>query len=152
MIRVVDKLREHQSPTPSKWREKAEYRRANKEWLRRSQQIAMMMYDKMEQISMTQTALATRMGCSQQYVSKVLKGTENLSIGIIMPFSLTIFVQKVPSSAVILQVSLFSHVYSQKYYRSLYYREFSSFEILPLSIYFSLEYDHEKRQGHRNDV
>ena len=80
MIRVVDKLREHQSPTPSKWREQAEYRRANKEWLRRSQQIAMMMYDKMEQISMTQTALATRMGCSQQYVSKVLKGTENLSI------------------------------------------------------------------------
>lgn len=30
MIRVVDKLREHQSPTPSKWREKAEYRRATK--------------------------------------------------------------------------------------------------------------------------
>lgn len=30
MKTVVDKLREHASETPSKWREEAEFRRANK--------------------------------------------------------------------------------------------------------------------------
>jgi antitoxin component HigA of HigAB toxin-antitoxin module len=80
MTNAIDKLREHRSPTPSKWREKAEYRRSNKEWLRRSQQIAMIMYEKMEATGITQATLAERMGCSQQYVSKVLKGNENLYI------------------------------------------------------------------------
>lgn len=53
---------------------------ANKSWLRYSQRIAMMMLDKMEELGMTQKLLAEKMGCSQQYVSKVLKGRENLSI------------------------------------------------------------------------
>ena len=43
----------------------------------------MMMLDKMEEIGLTQKSLAERMGCSQQYVSRVLKGTENLSIATI---------------------------------------------------------------------
>lgn len=40
----------------------------------------MMMLDKMESLGLTQKSLADKMGCSQQYVSRVLKGTENLSI------------------------------------------------------------------------
>ena len=74
---IVSKLKEHQSVTPSKWRENAEWR---KSWLRYSQHIAMMMLDKMEKTGMTQKRLAELMGCSQQYVSKVLKGQENLSL------------------------------------------------------------------------
>lgn len=31
-------------------------------------------------MGLTQKAVAKRMGCSQQYISRVLKGTENLSI------------------------------------------------------------------------
>ena len=77
---IVDKLKEHNSSTPSKWREKAEWRQANKSWLRYSQRIAMMMLDKMDELGLTQKSLAERMGCSQQYISRVLKGTENLSI------------------------------------------------------------------------
>ena len=38
------------------------------------------MLDKMEVLGLTQKALAEQMGCSQQYISRVLKGTENLSI------------------------------------------------------------------------
>ena len=38
------------------------------------------MLDKMEQLHLTQKSLAERMGSSQQYVSKVLKGQENLSL------------------------------------------------------------------------
>lgn len=54
--------------------------RANKEWLRYSQNIAMRMLDKMEAEGITQKQLAERMNCSQQYVSKILKGCENLSL------------------------------------------------------------------------
>lgn len=77
---IVSKLKEHQSSTPSKWRENAEWRMANKSWLRYSQRIAMMMLDRMEELHMSQKQLSELMGCSQQYVSKVLKGQENLSL------------------------------------------------------------------------
>ena len=77
---IISKLKEHQSATPSKWRENAEWRMKNKSWLRYSQHIAMMMLDKMEEKGMTQKRLSELMGCSQQYVSKVLKGQENLSL------------------------------------------------------------------------
>lgn len=77
---IVTKLKEHQSATPSKWKENAEWRIANKSWLRYSQHIAMLMLDKMEELGMTQKKLSELMGCSQQYISKVLKGQENLSL------------------------------------------------------------------------
>ncbi|MDE6755418.1 MAG: helix-turn-helix transcriptional regulator [Muribaculaceae bacterium] len=77
---ILSKLHEHQSPTPSKWKENAEWRIANKSWLRYSQKIAMMMLDRMEELGLTQKSVAEKMGCSQQYISRILKGTENLSI------------------------------------------------------------------------
>ena len=77
---VIARLKEHQSPTPSKWRESAEWRMQNKSWLRHSQRIAVKMLEKMDELSMTQKQLADMMGCSQQYVSKVLKGQESLSL------------------------------------------------------------------------
>ena len=80
MDAVVKRLEAYSSPTPSNWREEAEERQANKEWLRYSQMIAMKMLDRMEELGLTQKKLAERMGCSQQYVSKVLRGKENLSL------------------------------------------------------------------------
>ena len=60
---IVSKLKEHQPSTPSKWRENAEWRMANKSWLRYSQQIAMMMLDRMEELHMSQKHLSELMGC-----------------------------------------------------------------------------------------
>lgn len=80
MKNIQGKLREHVSPTPSKWRKEAEARHENRGWLYYSQYIAMMMLDRMEALGLTQKSVAERMGCSQQYISRVLKGTENLSI------------------------------------------------------------------------
>lgn len=80
MDRVLDKLRQYHSPTPSRWREEAEKRRENKHWLRHSQRIAIKVLSKMKEEGITQTQLAERMGCKQQYVSKILKGRENLSL------------------------------------------------------------------------
>ncbi len=49
-------------------------------WMLYSQMIAAIMAIRMEELCMTQKALAVKMHCSQQYVSKVLKGRENLSL------------------------------------------------------------------------
>ena len=80
MSTIEEKLREHAPETPSKWREKAEWRQKNKSWLRYSQHIAIKMLEKMNELGLTQKALAERMDRSQQYISKVLRGQENLSI------------------------------------------------------------------------
>ena len=77
---IVSKLKEHQASSPSKWRENAEWRVANKSWLRYSQHIAMLMLDRMEELDITQKQLSELMGCNQQYISKVLKGQEKLSL------------------------------------------------------------------------
>ena len=49
-------------------------------WMCHSQAIAATMSNRMEELGMTQRALAEKMNCTQQYVSKVLKGRENLSL------------------------------------------------------------------------
>ena len=77
---TLEFLKAHQSETPSKWREEAEWRRDNWSWLRHSQKIAVKVLLQMKQEGLTQKALAERMDCSQQYVSKILKGKENMSL------------------------------------------------------------------------
>ena len=96
---AVTRLREHLSATPSKWRENAEWRMKNKSWLRYSQRIAMMMLDKMEEMNMSQKQLSEMMGCSQQYISKVLKGQENLSLETISKIEGCLGIQILPTSA-----------------------------------------------------
>ena len=78
--KTLEFLEAHKSETPSKWREEAEWRRANASWLRHSQMIAVKVLMRMKQEHMTQKTLAERMNCTQQYVSKILKGTENMSL------------------------------------------------------------------------
>ena len=93
MAEVVSKLEQFQSSTSSCWREKAERRQNNKTWIRYSQKIAMKMLDKMEEMHLNQTQLAERMECSQQYVSKVLRGQENLSIETIVKIEQALNIQ-----------------------------------------------------------
>ena len=78
--KTLEFLEAHQSETPSTWREEAEWRRDNWAWLRHSQKIAVKVLLQMKQMGLTQKALAERMDCSQQYVSKILKGKENMSL------------------------------------------------------------------------
>ena len=80
MSTVEERLRKYAPTTPSRWREKAAWRKQNKPWLRYSQLVAIKMLEQMETEGLTQSALAERMDCSQQYISKILKGQENLSI------------------------------------------------------------------------
>lgn len=78
--KTMQYLEQHQSETPSKWREEAEWRKKNRDWLRYSQRIAIILLFYMKKEGLTQTAMAERLGCTQQYVSKILKGSENLTI------------------------------------------------------------------------
>ena len=78
--KTLEYLEQHQSKTPSKWREEAEWRRKNKAWLRHSQHIAITVLSYMKSENLTQTAMAERLNCTQQYVSKILHGNENLSL------------------------------------------------------------------------
>lgn len=73
-------LREHLSTTPSKWKEKAEWRRANMDWLPYSRKIAIKIAMALDEQGLSQKQLSERMNCSPQYVSRLLKGEENLSL------------------------------------------------------------------------
>ena len=80
METIIKNLNKHKSSTPSKWKDEAKKRMENRRWLSYSQEIAMFLHDKMEELELTQTALAERMNCTQQYISRILKGNENLSL------------------------------------------------------------------------
>lgn len=75
-------LRNHSSPTPSTWREEAEANRLAKidGWLAYSRKIAIKAAIAMKQQNLSRTDVANRMNCSPQYVSRLLKGEENLSL------------------------------------------------------------------------
>jgi len=82
MKKVIDKelsvLEKHEVRT--EWREKAEWRRENGRWLRYSGFIALTVMRRLEELKMSQKELAKKMNCSPQYVSKLLKGSENLTL------------------------------------------------------------------------
>lgn len=54
-----------------------------KSWFNHSQMIANIMSARMKELGMTQKMLAEKMNCTQQYISKILKGHENLSLEVI---------------------------------------------------------------------
>ena len=79
-MKTIDILNKYKSDTASKWREEAEYRRRNARWLRYSAMIALQVRDRMSQIGMTQVVLAEKLGCTQQHISMLLKGKNNLTL------------------------------------------------------------------------
>lgn len=80
MSRAIEFLEAHQSPTPSRWREDAQWRRDNEYWLKYSRFITLQVLRTMDEQSVTQVELARRMGCTQQYVSNLLKGSSNMTL------------------------------------------------------------------------
>ena len=51
-----------------------------KDWAQYSQWIAAAMSKRMSELGLTQKMLAKKMNCTQQYISKILKGKENMSL------------------------------------------------------------------------
>lgn len=86
-------MESHQSETPSGWKSEAEWRRKNKAWLRHLQHIAVKVLLFMKQKQLTQNFMAQRLGCTQQYVSKNIKGKENMSLETLTKLEQTMGIQ-----------------------------------------------------------
>lgn len=68
------------SNEPSKIHEIMAFRKANKAWLSKSMRIAVTVLSALRDKKISQNELAEKMGVSPQYVSKILKGQENLTL------------------------------------------------------------------------
>ncbi len=81
-MKTIDKelsvLQKHEVKT--NWREKAQWRQENRRWLRYSGYIALAVIKRLKELDMSQKELAEKMNCSPQYISKMLKGNENLTL------------------------------------------------------------------------
>lgn len=75
-----EKFMELVSEIDTKTEEKANWRIANRQWLRVSQDIAFGILERLDELAWTQKDLAEKMGVSPQYVNKLVKGSENLTL------------------------------------------------------------------------
>jgi transcriptional regulator with XRE-family HTH domain len=65
---------------PSNWMDQVEYYEKNKAWLDKSAEIAVRILSALRKLSLSQKDLAEMTGVSPQYINKVVKGQENLSL------------------------------------------------------------------------
>lgn len=76
-IEVLNRLTECEE---SGFVERARERRSNAQWLKKSAQIAVRVLRRLKEMNMSQKDLAVKLGVAPQYVSKVVKGQENLTL------------------------------------------------------------------------
>lgn len=79
MSKALEFLKEHESATPSRFVEEAQWRRENQGWLKWSRNVALSLIDYMQSNNMTRAGLANKLGVTPQYVSKLLSGKVNFS-------------------------------------------------------------------------
>ena len=77
--KVIKFLESHENEEPSRFIEEAAWRKENASWLRWSRQLAITLIGYMQDNGMKRADLASKLGVTPQYVSKLLSGTENLS-------------------------------------------------------------------------
>lgn len=76
----TEKLASVAKPRSEEAKERARFRKENREWLRMSQEIALCLHYYLRNAGLTQKDLADKMGVSAVYVGKLLKGGENLTL------------------------------------------------------------------------
>jgi transcriptional regulator with XRE-family HTH domain len=62
------------------WKDRADYKKENRAWLRKSADVALKILDALDRMNITQVELANRLNVSRQHVSKIIKGQENLTL------------------------------------------------------------------------
>lgn len=77
---IADRLDRLAEKGSTKWIEVGNYRQANNVWLRKSALIALRILRVLRDKGITQKDFAALLGVTPQYVSKILKGQENLSL------------------------------------------------------------------------
>jgi len=77
---VADRLDRLAEKGSTKWIDDGNYRQANSAWLHKSALIALRILRVLREKGISQKDLATMLDVSPQYVSRTLKGRENLSL------------------------------------------------------------------------
>src|SRR4030042_1324212 len=75
-----ERFKKYISQGSSNWMEQADFYENNEEWLDKSALIAIKILSTLRSQSITQKVLAENIGVSPQYINKVVKGNENLSL------------------------------------------------------------------------
>lgn len=92
----VEKLKRVAEPVLEQTQKSMEFRRENRDWLLKSSKIALAIRRELRIRRMSQQDLAALMGVSPQYVGRVLKGRENLTLETISGFERALGVEIVP--------------------------------------------------------
>jgi ribosome-binding protein aMBF1 (putative translation factor) len=87
------------SPEISDFEKKALWRKENKNWLRKSSAIAIKVHSAIICKGISQKAFAEKMGVSAQYITKILKGNENLSLETISKLETALGIQLIEISS-----------------------------------------------------
>lgn len=118
----LQKLNKVLSNQKSTWQEEATWREENEEWLSQSFDIAVLVLHTLKEKSMTQKDLAEKLNVSPQFINKVLRGQENLSLETICKLSRALGIKliKVVDSAPVKNIK---YDYEQAYQISELYRK-----------------------------
>ena len=77
---IKERIKSYVLDEPSNWMEQADRYESNKGWMDKSALIAIKILSTLRTQSITQKTLADNIGVSPQYINKVVKGQENLSL------------------------------------------------------------------------
>lgn len=78
-MNLQEKINRLTSNRPSEWKQEAAERIAAQGWKRNSRAVALRVLSVLQERKMNQSALAALMGVSQQQISKIVGGKENLT-------------------------------------------------------------------------
>lgn len=84
MSKIQDQLKKLGSENPpSNWRDKVQYRKENKDWLKKSGRIALKVLDILEEKGWSQAKLARELDVTPQQVTKIVRGTGDFKLSTI---------------------------------------------------------------------
>lgn len=94
-----EKLKDIASDEISNWAQKAQWRVENESWLDKSARIALVLLRVLRAKDLSQKDLAVKLNVSAQQISKILKGSENLTLETIskLEIVLGITLMEIPS-------------------------------------------------------
>ncbi len=105
MTSALEKIKQLESKKTSSWLEEAKVRQENKEWRRRSFQIAVRILREIRAQKpvngMSQKRLAEALNVSPQYINKVVKGNENLTLETISKIEAVLGIQLIEVSGAV---------------------------------------------------
>ena len=102
-----ERISKHVADDRSDWMQQVEYYEKNRDWLDKSAEIAVRILSTLSRLSLSQKDLAERTGVSPQYINKVVKGRENLSLETISKIekALQIRLVEIPANETSLDIS-----------------------------------------------